>query len=80
MTSSFPLRRPWRLAGLLLLGVGVGSAVVAAPTPDFKQGVQPFLEKYCYDCHGHDKTKADLNLELFKDASGFYRDQRIWRQ
>ncbi len=53
---------------------------MAAPTPDFKQGVQPFLEKYCYDCHGHDKTKADLNLELFKDASGFYRDQRIWRQ
>jgi hypothetical protein len=42
--------------------------------------VQPFLEKYCYDCHGNDKTKADLNLELHKDANGIYRDQRMWRQ
>lgn len=51
----------------------------AAPPLDFKQGVQPFLEKYCYDCHGNDKTKADLNLELYKDSNGIYRDQRMWR-
>ena len=80
MTSSFPLSRLGRLAGLLLLGACVGTVASAAPPPDFKQGVQPFLEKYCYNCHGHDKTKADLNLESYKDASGFYRDQRMWRQ
>ncbi len=56
----------------------MGPGVAAAP-PDFKQGVQPFLEKYCYDCHGSDKTKADLNLELYKDGNGIYRDQRMWR-
>ena len=79
MKLSSPTVRPWRLACLLLLGVGLGTGVSAAPL-DFKQGVQPFLEKYCYDCHGNDKTKADLNLELHKDANGIYRDQRMWRQ
>jgi len=64
------------LAGALA-GLGVVGPLRAQ---DFRKDVQPFLEKYCYDCHGHDKTKADLNLESFKDAGGFYRDQRLWRQ
>ena len=76
--SPSPTLRLWRLA-CLLLGVGLGTGLSAAPL-DFKQGVQPFLEKYCYDCHGNDKTKADLNLELHKDGNGIYRDQRMWRQ
>lgn len=78
MKSPSPTLRLWRLA-CLLLGVGLGTGVSAAPL-DFKQGVQPFLDKYCYDCHGNDKTKADLNLELHKDGNGIYRDQRMWRQ
>lgn len=52
---------------------------VAAPA-SFAQGVQPFLEKYCYDCHNEEKTKGDLNLETFKNDSNFYRDQLVWRQ
>jgi len=76
VTSLSPSRRWARSACFLVLAAG--SALAA--TPDFSQGVQPFLEKYCYDCHGNEKTKADLNLELHKDASGFYRDQRMWRQ
>ncbi len=79
MKLTSPTLRPWRLA-CLLLGVGLGTGVTAAAPPDFKQGVQPILEKYCYGCHGNDKTKADLNLELHKDAKGFYRDQQMWRQ
>jgi hypothetical protein len=58
----------------------VASAVVSAATPDFAHGVVPFLEKHCYDCHNAEKAKGDLNLEQYKDASGFYRDQRLWRQ
>ena len=68
-----------RRSGLLGLAVLVALCPFLA-AQDFRRGVQPFLEKYCYDCHGDDKTKADLNLELFKDAAGFYRDQRLWRQ
>jgi mono/diheme cytochrome c family protein len=64
------------LAGVLAWA-GVSGGLAAQ---EFRKDVQPFLEKYCYDCHGHDKTKGDLDLELFKDASGFYRDQRVWRQ
>jgi hypothetical protein len=75
---------PLPAARWLRLGfAGVLAGCVAAGSlsaQDFRKDVQPFLEKYCYDCHGHDKAKGDLNLELFKDASGFYRDQRLWRQ
>ena len=73
-----PAARMLRLgfAGVLAGCAAMGSLLAQ----DFRKDVQPFLEKYCYDCHGNDKTKADLNLELFKDASGFYRDQRLWRQ
>ncbi len=78
MTCSPSHWRPWRSASFLVLGVA--SAVVSAATPDFAHGVVPFLEKHCYDCHNADKAKGDLNLEQYKDASGFYRDQRLWRQ
>ncbi len=80
-----PMRTSLRNSIRGLRSGSLGLAVLVALCPalsaqDFRRGVQPFLEKYCYDCHGNDKTKADLNLELFKDASGFYRDQRLWRQ
>jgi hypothetical protein len=29
---------------------------------DFKTGVQPILEKHCYDCHGQKKTKGKVDL------------------
>ena len=35
------------------------------PSPiagDFKKGIQPILEKHCYDCHGRKKTKGKVNL------------------
>ena len=71
----------WRGLRSGLLGFAVLAVLCPGPrAQDFRRGVQPLLEKYCYDCHGNEKTKADLNLEAFKDASGFYRDQRLWRQ
>ncbi len=62
-------------AGFMLASVSVRGA-----PPNFAQGVRPFLEKYCYDCHNAEKTKGDLNLEGFKDERNFYRDQLVWRQ
>ena len=78
MTFLRSIGRLGRSASLLVL-VG-GAAGLAAASPDFARGVVPFLEKHCYDCHNAEKAKGDLNLEQYKDASGFYRDQRIWRQ
>ena len=60
--------------GALLLG-GLGSA----RGQDFQKDVKPFLDKYCYECHGDDLAKGDINLEAFKDDSRLFPEQRLWR-
>ncbi len=47
---------------------------------DFQKDIQPFLNKYCTDCHDAEQEKGHLNLEAFKDDSRFFRDQRVWRE
>lgn len=33
-----------------------------SPAPLFERDIQPFFEQHCTECHGHDSTKADLDL------------------
>lgn len=45
----------------------LGSSSVHAEKPsskirDFKKGIQPILEKHCYECHGQKKTKGKVDL------------------
>src|SRR5262249_53348261 len=54
------------LAALATLAAG-GRAAAA---PSFTQDVQPFLAKYCADCHGGSKPKAGVNLEYKGLLSG----------
>ena len=65
---------PWMWAGLLC------ALPVVATAQDYKKDLQPFLEKYCVDCHGNDKTKGDVNFEVIKDDANFYTQQRLWRE
>jgi hypothetical protein len=44
----------------------------------FDTHVQPLLESYCYDCHGDDKPKADLNLESFFTIEEVLADKKLW--
>lgn len=60
----------------LLLGA---SAAQGASAPDFKKGAIPFMEKYCYDCHGGKQTKADLDLKAIKDDKNILEDHKLWR-
>ena len=43
------------------VGTGSGASTPTDPA-DFKRHVQPFLTKYCADCHGAEKAKADFTL------------------
>ncbi len=61
--------------GLLLSAATTG----AASAPDFKKGAIPFMEKYCYDCHGGKSTKADLDLKGIKSDKNILEDHRMWR-
>jgi hypothetical protein len=64
----------------MVLGAVVSACLTPAAAQDFRQDVQPFLSKYCYECHDAELAKGHLNLEAFKDDSRFFRDQRVWRE
>jgi hypothetical protein len=52
----------------------------SALAQDFQKDIQPFISKYCADCHDAELAKGHLDLESIKDDSRFFRDQRIWRE
>jgi len=51
------------LAAVSLIAMAT-TAVRAAP-PSFSKDVQPFLMKYCVECHGDNKPKAGLNFASY---------------
>jgi hypothetical protein len=74
------LRLVWPSPTVALFGTVACVWSAAAPAQDFQRDIVPFLDKYCYDCHDAELAKGHLNLEAFKDDSGFFRDQRVWRE
>jgi cytochrome c553 len=74
LTPRSPSLFPWIWVGALCL------VPASSPAQDYKKDLQPFLEKYCVDCHGNDKTKGDVNFEVIKDDANFYTQQRLWRE
>ena len=49
-----------------------------ADEPFAKTGV-PFLQKYCTDCHGEKKQKADLSLHNFRDDISVLKQRKTWK-
>jgi hypothetical protein len=77
------------LLGLLpALTVGVdslGPPASAAPSgkpsiPTFARDVAPLITKYCTGCHGPEKKKAGLRLDLFKTTEDVARGQKTWEK
>ena len=70
-----------RLASLVLVATGLmagsGQQTRAAT---FESEVRPLLSKYCFECHGGEKTKADIDLEEFETFEGVVRSSKLWRQ
>src|ERR1051325_8818185 len=66
-----------------LLGSIACTAIASDPTDldlqrRFTGTVQPFLESYCFSCHGKEKQKAKLNLSLYTNAEAVAQDYRLW--
>ncbi len=40
--------------------------------------VLPFLNKYCIDCHGPQRQRADLTLHQYTDKLSFLRGRKTW--
>src|SRR2546427_5692272 len=81
-TSSMRTRAT-RFALALLLG----SACQAVPAPasverdldrSFAETVHPFLETYCFGCHGEEKQKGKLNLHLYSTREAAAKDYPRW--
>ncbi|MBI5772210.1 MAG: DUF1592 domain-containing protein [Verrucomicrobia bacterium] len=46
----------------------------------YEKQVRPLLEKYCYDCHGAKKAKADLALHGYRDLAAIQKDRKVWEK
>jgi hypothetical protein len=61
-----------RLIVALLVACSASAAHCAAratPTPvDFVRDVRPILQKHCYECHGVEKQKSALRLDIKSEA------------
>ncbi|MDB6155497.1 MAG: cytochrome [Chthoniobacteraceae bacterium] len=71
-----------RLLPLLLCGVGLtanGADSLADLEQRFNQTVHPFLETYCFKCHGNEKPKGDFDLRPFVTIRSVIEDERRWK-
>lgn len=61
-----------RLIVPLLLACSASAALGAAPLApipvDFVRDVRPIFEKHCYECHGAEKQKSALRLDIKSEA------------
>src|SRR5215510_3544354 len=65
---------------LAFLGVGATAADRAGLALErrFADTVHPFLETYCFGCHGKEKQKGKLDLSLYSKAESVAQDYRRW--
>lgn len=52
--------------------------ILQADESYFSTKVQPFLKKHCFDCHGEDKEKGDVRLDILKGDFTKGNESRIW--
>ncbi|MBM3847647.1 MAG: DUF1587 domain-containing protein, partial [Verrucomicrobia bacterium] len=54
------------------------SSVGADRAEEFTRDILPVLKKKCFDCHGPESQKADLNLSVFPDFTSVTNNLEIW--
>ena len=50
----------------------------AVPSDAFETSVKPFLQTYCYGCHGGGQPAAGFDLTAYATPDSVTRDQRRW--
>jgi hypothetical protein len=61
-------------AGAALPAICAGSE----PAAEFDRDVKPLLKTYCFQCHGPQKAKGDVNLSAFAGDGVVERDPKLW--
>ncbi len=62
----------------LLLLLSVMSSARADDADVFQTRVQPYIEKYCVECHSSNKPKGDLDLTSYKQSLDVISSFRRW--
>ena len=56
------------------------AALQADAQKSFKEGVAPFVKKYCVECHGNRRSKGGLNFDPALKTPGDSASSRKWTQ
>lgn len=81
-----PYRTSWLLGLVLVAGMpsvapsvdrsADKSAVLAA----YEKDIVPLLNTYCYGCHGEQKQKGDLNLQVYRTGAAAEKARKVWKE
>jgi hypothetical protein len=78
-TAAFALlAAPALAAALCVVAPASGAESEIGATTAFEKGVQPFVKKHCFHCHGNGKNEADLELDQFKTVESVVKDRKVW--
>jgi len=69
------------LAGLIAAAPPDARAMVALQDPDtWTQEIRPLLQKYCFECHGPDKSKAGIRFDEIDPDLSRGHDAETWAE
>ena len=54
------------------------TGTTSVETMTFAKHLKPFFAEYCFSCHGKEKKKAGVNLEVFGDNTVILADRKVW--
>ena len=82
-----PFRTPWLLGLVLATGMSSGIAVSAEKPAEksavlaaYEKDIVPLLNTYCYGCHGEQKQKGDLNLQVYRTGAAAEKARKAWKE
>ena len=52
----------------------------SAPAEEYEKEIRPILEKNCFECHGADKQKGDVNFASFTEYEQITNDRETWQK
>src|SRR5688572_11560480 len=56
------------------------SMAFAPPEEDFQKEIRPILAKNCFECHGTEKQKADINFASFTNYTQVTEARETWQR
>ena len=60
---------------------GLADVPEQEPKPHaFASGLRPFLESYCFGCHGVEKAKAEVDFETLPRDTDVFKDRDLWER